>query len=292
MKPAPFELERPDSVEAALAMLTDEEIEARPLAGGQSLVPLMNFRLSRPERLISLNHLTELASIGTDGDELVVGAMVRQHAAERSPVVADWCPLLRQALRHVAHPPIRNRGTIGGSIAHADPSAELPALAVALQARLVLRSVGGQRTVDARHFFVGPYETTMVPGELLTEIRLPRTRTGQGHGVAEVARRHGDFALAGAMAAVQVGDGQVTAADLAFFGVGSRPLAADAVSQLVGTEPTEAAVEEVARQAAAAVEPVGDQHASSRFRAHLTAVVARRALADALSAAAGGGDGR
>jgi carbon-monoxide dehydrogenase medium subunit len=290
VKPGLFELERPDSVEAALAMLADDEVEARPLAGGQSLVPLMNFRLSRPDRLVSLNHLPELASIDTDGDELVIGAMVRQRAAEQSPVAADWCPLLRETLGHVAHPPIRNRGTIGGSIAHADPSAELPALALVLRARLVLRGLGGERTVGARDFFVGPYETTMIPGELLTAVRLPRARASQGHAVEEVARRRGDFALAGAMAVVEVGGGRVTAADLAFFGVGARPVASEAVAQLVGAEPAEAVIGEVARAAASAIRPVGDQHASPRFRAHLTAVVARRALTRAVARAITGDD--
>jgi aerobic carbon-monoxide dehydrogenase medium subunit len=290
MKPALFDLERPDSVEAALAMLADQDVETRPLAGGQSLVPLMNFRLSRPDRLVSLNHLPELARIDTDGDELVIGAMVRQRAAEQSPVAAEWCPLLRETLDHVAHPPIRNRGTIGGSIAHADPSAELPALAAVMRARLVLRGPGGQRTVGARDFFLGPYETAMVPGELLTEVRLPRVRPGQGHAVVEVARRRGDFALAGALAVVEVAGGRVTAADLAFFGVGSCPIVSEEVAQLAGAEPTEAVVGEVAQAAASAITPVGDLHASPRFRAHLTAVVARRALARAVARATGGDD--
>lgn len=287
MKPALFDLERPQTVDAALAMLADDTVEARALAGGQSLVPLMNFRLSRPELLVSLNHVAGLAAISTEGDDLVIGAMTRQRAAEQSATVAGWCPLLTEALGHVAHSAIRNRGTVGGSIAHADPSAELPALATLLRARLVLRSPAGERTVGAPDFFLGPYETAMMPGELLTAVRFRRARAGCGYSIVEVARRHGDFALAGAMAAVGIGGGRVTAADLVFFGIGPRPILAGAVAQLAGAEPAPATLGEIARSAAAEIEPVGDQHASSRFRAHLTQVVAQRALSRAVARAAG-----
>ena len=216
MKPAAFDLVCPRTVDEALAFLADDSVEARALAGGQSLVPLMNFRLSRPERLVSLNHVAELATLATDGDDLVIGSMVRQRVAERSPALAGSCPLLCEALGHVAHPAIRNRGTVGGSIAHADPAAELPALIVALGGTVVARSVNGETRYPAEEFFLGYFTTQLQSNELIVDLLLPAP--GGRVGFSEVVRRPGDFALAGAFVELEERGGFVT-----WFGLGARP---------------------------------------------------------------------
>jgi CO/xanthine dehydrogenase FAD-binding subunit len=219
VKPAPFEYAAPASVDEALGLLGDD---ARVLAGGQSLVPLLNFRLARPERLVDINGLSELAYLRASDGRLRIGALTRQAALERSPLVAERWPLLAQAIRLVGHPQIRNRGTVGGSIAHADPAAELPVAFSALDARLHAASGRGTRTIAAGDFFLGPLTTALEPDELLTEIEVPPLPDGARTAFVEHARTHGDFAIAGAAVVVAPG----ADARIALLGAGPAPLRA------------------------------------------------------------------
>jgi CO/xanthine dehydrogenase FAD-binding subunit len=222
MKPAPFDYVVPDSLGHALELVGDE---ARPLAGGQSLVPLLNFRLARPAALVDLNALErELGYLREEGGSLRIGALTRQAAVERSALVAERWPLLRQAVSNAGHPQIRSRGTVGGSVAHADPTAELPAALLALDARFHVRSSRSARTIEAAEMFVGPLTTALEPDELLVEIEVPALPDGVGTAFAEHARTHGDFAIAGAAAVVAPGR-----AAIAVIGTGPVPVrAADA----------------------------------------------------------------
>ncbi|HEX9312764.1 MAG TPA: FAD binding domain-containing protein, partial [Actinomycetota bacterium] len=215
MKPPPFKYARPGELDEVLALLSEHGDEAKLLAGGQSLIPLLNFRLARPSVLVDLNSVSGLDGMTSQNGTIGLGAMVRQRAAERSPDVGSSCPLIVQALRHVAHLQIRNRGTVGGSIAHADPAAELPAVALALDAEMVVRSAAGERVVPASEFFQGPFTTAVGPEEVLVEVRFPKL-AGARSTFLELARRSGDFALAGvaAVARVEEGSGAVTEARL------------------------------------------------------------------------------
>ena len=289
MKPPPFDYLAPASVEEALALLGDLGEGARALAGGQSLVPLLNFRLVRPRHLVDLNGLTELAGIREDDGQLVIGAMTRQRAVERSALVRARCPLLAEAMPQIGHVQIRNQGTIGGSLAHADPAAELPAVVAALDGELVLRSARGQRVLKPEEFFVTYFTTAAAPAELLVEVRLPAMPPRTGSAFVEVSRRHGDFALVGVAATVTVDEaGVCTGSALALTGVGQTPIVArEAARALVGVKPTAAAVADVGRRVADAVRPDGDLHASSEYRQHLAGVLTRRALARAAERATG-----
>ncbi|MGH7579739.1 MAG: FAD binding domain-containing protein [Gemmatimonadales bacterium] len=292
MKPAPFDYHRPDTLDEALALLAELGSDAKPLAGGQSLVPAMNFRLARPAALVDLNRLAPLDFIteATDGG-LRIGAMTRQRAVERSPVVATRAPLLAEAMPWVAHPQIRNRGTIGGSLAHGDPAAELPAVMVALDARVVLRSRTADRTVPAQAFFTGLLSTDVAPGELLTEVRLPSRPARSGMAFMELARRHGDFALVGVAVQVVLDEGGACAsARIALLSVGDGPvLAAQSMAALVGSIPTASRIEEAARVAAETdIDPPADIHASAGYRRHLARVLVRRTLTRAFERAAQG----
>jgi aerobic carbon-monoxide dehydrogenase medium subunit len=282
MKPCAFEYHRPDSVEEALALLARYGDEAKLLAGGQSLIPTMNFRLAQPAVLIDLNRLNELAYLEpANGAGLRIGAMTRQSGAERSAEVTRSAPLIREALLHVAHPQIRNRATVGGSLAHADPAAELPAVAVALDAQLVVRNASGTRAVAADEFFTGLFATALQPDDLLTEIRFPAPPPGAGWAFGEIARRHGDYALAGVAATVALDDrGACGSARLVLFSVGDRPVrAARAEAALLGGPPSVAAFREAAHAAAHTdIEPHGDIHASAAYRRQLVEVLLRRLL--------------
>ena len=209
MKPAPFLYSSPTTVDEVLVLLAAHGDRAKLIAGGQSLLPTMNMRLARPEVLIDLRQVSGLDTIRVEGRELVLGAMTRQRDVERSPLVQQSCPLLAHALTHVAHPAIRNRGTVGGSISHADPAAELPAVMVALDARFLIAGPEGQRTVAASDFFLTYFMTVLDPAELLAEIRIPLSGPGAGSAFVEVARRHGDFALVGVAAQVWLRDGRL-----------------------------------------------------------------------------------
>lgn len=285
MKPAPFRYLAPRSLDEALAQLAEHGADAKPLAGGQSLVPAMNFRLGQPAVLVDLNRIGGLATVApTEGGGLRIGAMTRQGALERDPLVGRLAPLLADALPHVAHPQIRGRGTAGGSLAHADPAAELPAVMLALEARLRLQSRAAERWVAAGDFFVGLFATALGPGELLVEVALPPFPAGAGSAFAEVARRHGDYALVGVAAVVELGeDGRCRKARIALLSVGEGPvLAGRAMAMLVdqplGDGLIRAAAETAARED---IDPPGDIHASSDYRRHLAAVLTRRALAAA-----------
>jgi carbon-monoxide dehydrogenase medium subunit len=284
VKPPRFDYHAPRTVDEALALLARYDGEAKLLAGGQSLVPLLNFRLSRPAALVDLNRVAGLAGIAEHDGEVRLGAMTRQRAIEFSPVVARRLPLLGEATRWVGHLPIRTRGTIGGSIAHADPSAEYPAVLAALEGTVVARSPGGERTVGADELFRTYLTTSLGPGEILTEVRLPAMAEGAGYAFEEFARRHGDFAIVG-IAAVVVADGARCArARLATAGAGPVPVrlrAAEAILERDGLG--DEAVRAASERAAELVEPDSDIHASADYRRHLTRVLTARALARAVA---------
>lgn len=289
MKPAPFDYHRPESVDEALALLAEHGYDAKLLAGGQSLVPAMNFRLAAPAVLIDLNRIPGLDAIAETEGGVRIGAMVRQRAAERSAVVAARAPLVAETLPWVAHAQIRNRGTMGGSIAHADPAAELPAVMLALGARFEVRGAGGARQVAADDFFTGLFATALEPEEILVGIEIPAAAPGTGFAFDELSRRHGDFALAGVAAAVRLdAEGRCAGARIALLSVGDGPvLAANATAALLGQLPTAEAVAAAADAAARLdIDPPGDIHASAAYRRHITGVLVRRVLPRAFRRAA------
>jgi CO/xanthine dehydrogenase FAD-binding subunit len=287
VKPPAFEYHDPTSVEEVLALLNEYGEDAKVLAGGQSLMPMLNFRLARPAHLIDINRLAPLASVRASADTLALGAMTRQRALERSAQVHDWCPLVRRALALVGHPAIRNRGTLGGSLAHADPAAELPAVAVALDAMLILRRREGQRVVPAKDFFVGHLTTETRPNELLVEVQLPVWPRRSGYAIQEVAMRRGDFALGGMVTVLVIGaHGRIEVARIVAFGLADRPLRVEAAEMaLVGAEPTDAAFAEAAALVSRSVDPPDDIHASAAYRRRLAGVLTRRALVESAAAA-------
>jgi len=288
LKPPPFEYRAPTSVEEALDLLWEHGDEARPLAGGQSLVPLMALRLARPSLLVDLAGVAGLDAIGSANGSVTVGAMVRERAAERSAEIAGSAPLLAAALPLIGHPAIRSRGTVGGSLSHADPAGELPAVALAAEAVMVARSHQGERTIPAADFFTGYFSTALAPDELLTEVRWPEAADGSGAAFEEVARRHGDFAMVGVAAMVSLEAGKITSARLALSGVSDTPVrAGDAEAALVGVAPGDEAFGEAAQLAAAALSPPSDLHGSSAYRRHVAGVLVRRALAVAVARAQG-----
>lgn len=289
MKPAPFEYRRPESLEEALEVLAREGPEAKVLAGGQSLVPAMNFRLAAPSVLVDLNGLADLAFVTERDGGVAIGAMTRQRAVERSEAVARRASLLAEALPHVAHPQIRNRGTIGGSLAHADPSAELPAVALAASARLRARRAGESegRWIEADDFYPGMFSTALEPDEVLVEIEIPDPPPRTGDAFEEFARRHGDYALVGAAVRVTLEpDGRVGAARFVLLSVSDRPIrVADAESALVGVEPASEAISAAASAVADGIDPPSDIHATADYRRHLASVLVRRALVRAVARA-------
>ncbi|MFN8150410.1 MAG: FAD binding domain-containing protein [Solirubrobacterales bacterium] len=281
MRPAPFEYVAPSTVEEALQQVEQHGDEAKLLAGGQSLVPLLNFRFAAPTVLIDLNAIEGLGSMSV-GDELVVDAMVRQRDVETADDVQAALPVLGETLGHVGHVAIRSRGTIAGSVAHADPAAELPALLLALDGTVVATGPAGSREIAARDFFVSIFTTALEPDEMITSVRIPCAPGGAA--VEEVARRHGDFALAGAVAQVETDpNGTISGARLALFGVDATPVRADAAEELlIGENPEDAAVLEAAGRAAAdGVSPVDDAQVPASYKKRITGVVARRAVARA-----------
>jgi carbon-monoxide dehydrogenase medium subunit len=268
-----------------LGLLACHRDEARLLAGGQSLMPLLNFRLARPAHLVDLNRIEQLAVMSSDGAGLNIGAMVRQRALERSQVAARSAPLLGQALELVGCPQIRNRGTLGGSLAHADPAAELPAVMIALDATLMLHSSRGQRQVSAADFFIGPMRTLLEADELLTDISIPALPEKTGSSLTEVAIRVGDFALGGAATTLTLGaDGRIARASIVCFGIDDRPARqVEAENSLVGSRPTEQAFSTAAAVVVSQVRPADDIHASAGYRRRLAGILTARALAGALA---------
>jgi CO/xanthine dehydrogenase FAD-binding subunit len=284
MKPAPFEYHAPDSVEEALALLNDLGGDAKLLAGGQSLVPAMNFRVVQPSALIDLNRIRELDYLHEDGGCLRIGAMTRERTLEMSPLVAKWSPLLMEAMPHVAHPQIRNRGTLGGSLANADPAAELPVVMLALEARLKVRIEEKERWVDAKDFFSGMFTTDLAPGEMLVEIELPSQRSRTGWSFMEVAPRAGDYALMGVAALVTVDeDGKCISAKLVYLNAGDGPVdAKEAIKALQNESINDRRIEEAATIASEQeINPFGNIHASPEFQRHLAKVLTKRTLQQA-----------
>jgi carbon-monoxide dehydrogenase medium subunit len=284
MKPAPFDYFAPKSLDEALSLLDQYGWEGKPIAGGQSLVPTMNFRLAAPTVLVDLNGIDELFFVSPRGEGIAIGAMTRQRTVERSPLVAERAPLIRETMPYIAHPQIRNRGTFGGSLAHADPAAELPTLSVALGARFRVQRKGGERWVEAPDFYVGLFATDLQPGELLTEIVIPPMPARTGYAFDEIARQHGNYAMAGAAAVVTLHeDGTVADARLVFLSLGEGPeMAHQAQAALIGQAPTAQAIEAAAAIAAQEeIDPVSDIHASAAYRRHLAQVLAKRVLTKA-----------
>lgn len=290
MKPASFQYHDPSTVDEAVALLREHGAEAKLLAGGQSLVPLLNMRLARPAVIVDLNRVPGLDYVREEDGWLAIGAMTRQRAVERSELVASRQPLLHAATRFIAHPQIRNRGTVGGSLAHADPAAEYPAVALALGAELRVAGPEGERTIAARDLFVTYLTTALEPEEIVTEVRVPALAARTGWSFQEVARRHGDFALAGVACTLTLAaNGACDAARIALFGVAPTPVRAAAAEGLVAGERPDAAL--FARAGAAAGdaldEPLADIHASAEYRRHLARVLTRRALAEAAARVGG-----
>jgi carbon-monoxide dehydrogenase medium subunit len=276
VKPAPFAYAKARSLDHAIALL-DGAPEARVLAGGQSLMPALNMRLSAPPLLVDINGVSELARIAQPNGQIELGGLVRHAQAEHSHDVARLAPLLSKAIPHIAHPAIRNRGTIGGSIALADPAAELPACLLALGGEIEIAGRAGRRTVAADTFFKGLFETALAPGEIISAIRIPVAQPRDRFGFAELARRHGDYALVGLAAAARA---EPPAIRLAYFGVGTTPVRARTAETALAGGDLDAAVAALAGD----LEPSGDVHASAAAKRHLAAVLLRRVAAQ-LSAA-------
>jgi carbon-monoxide dehydrogenase medium subunit len=279
VKPAPFEYIRPDSLPEALDALARHASAGRILAGGQSLVPMMNLRLVKPAVLIDVNRVPGLADIRVDGAELVVGALARHAALLASEVVGRHCPLMVEAYRCVAHGPIRNRGTLGGNISHADPASEMPAVLTACDAKIGVRSVKGARTIPATEFFTGALATALAAGEMVTEIRIPVAKPGQGSAWRETANRQGDFAMAGVAAVVKFAGGKCAEASVAVAGMERPGVRLAAVEKLlVGTALDDAAVAAAARMASEVVRPGDSYHADPIYKRELAETLTARAL--------------
>lgn len=279
MKPPPFDYYAPVTVEEALELLVRYGGEAKVLAGGQSLMPLLNFRLTRPAALVDLNRIPDLAYIREHDGWLYLGAMTRQRTIELSPLVRQRVPLLAEATRWVGHLPIRTRGTIGGSLAHADPAAEYPAVLTALEGEVVVRGPRGQRLLGAGALFQSYLTTSLAPDEILTEVRLPATPPGTGVAFEEFARRHGDFAIVGVAALVTVDGEECRQARLAAAGAGPTPVRLRAAEEILERRGLgDEAIAAAAARASELVQPDSDLHASADYRRHLTRVLATRAL--------------
>ena len=282
MKAAAFSYARAASVVNALELLVAHGDGAKVLSGGQSLMPAMNLRLISPELIVDIGELAELRGIAVSGDALTIGALSRHVDLLRSPEVAAHVPLLTEAIAHVAHPAIRNRGTIGGSLAHADPASELPACMVALNATIIIRGQAGERRMAAENFFTGIYETALSPQELLIAVELPVGRKNSAHFFHEFARRHGDYAIAG-LAAQAVVEGNVFAdLRLGFFAVGDRPILTKAANRLTNIPITSAVLSEVSAALAEELDPQNDQQATAAMRRHLAKVLLVRCVATLL----------
>jgi carbon-monoxide dehydrogenase medium subunit len=282
MKPAAFEYIVADSIETAVASLAAAGGDAKIIAGGQSLVPMLNFRLLRPSILVDINRIPDLAFIREDAHAVAIGALARHHQLETSPVVARHFPALGEAMTHVAHLAIRNRGTIGGSLSHADPAAELPMMALLLDAELRIASTAGARTLAARDFFRDALTVDLAEDEVVTEIRLPKPAAGTGWGFEEVARRSGDFALAAVAVMLTLSDGVVGEVRIAMTGVApTARRAAEAEKLLTGMSLDDGVGNTIIEAVRAAAAPPTDLHASSDYRRHLVGVLAGRALAAA-----------
>jgi carbon-monoxide dehydrogenase medium subunit len=288
VKPAAFSYHRAETEEEAAAILADLGDEGRVLAGGQSLVPMMNFRLAQPEHLVDINRISSLQYVRREDGFIAVGATARQHMVEHDENVKTATPLIVEALKCVAHPPIRHRGTVVGSIAHADPAAELPSVAVATRAILTLRSASVTREVAADDFFLSPFETVLVPGEFVTEVRFPAAAPGTGQAFAEFSRRRGDFAIAGAAVSITLHDMHVNDASIVLCAVGPKPMRATSAEALLKDNDLEDdLLVEVVERALENLEPRADIHGGTNYRIGVARVELRRALAAAINRAKG-----
>jgi carbon-monoxide dehydrogenase medium subunit len=280
MKPSPFDYRRPDSLDEAIALLAEHEGDAQPIAGGQSLMPMLAFRVVAPRLLVDINKIPDLARISIEDDGVHLGALVRWCDIERDPRLCDAHPLLRAGIAHVAHYQIRNRGTVGGSLAHADPAAEMPGLAVTCDAVIGVVGAKGHRTIKATEFFQGPLTTALKPGELIVSVRLPAWKVGRRWAFEEFSRRRGDFALAGVALHFDVdAAGQVEKANIGAIGVADTPVRLRAVEKLLqGRAVDLATIREASAACSSAVEPPSDIHASADYRRALLATLLERAL--------------
>jgi CO/xanthine dehydrogenase FAD-binding subunit len=291
MKLSPVDYEAPGTVAEALDLLAEHEDEASVLAGGQSLIPLLALRLAQPAVLIDINGVEGLSGVSLTDGWVTIGATTREYMAEESATIAELVPLLAAALPLIGHEAIRSRGTVGGSLAHADPAAELPAVARALNAEFVVRGPSGERVVPAADWFEGYLTTSRQADELLTEVRFLAARPGTGTSFQEVARRHGDFAMVGLATSVTLNAGTITDARLAFAGVSDVPARATAAEELLeGERPTAELFDEAARVAAADIDPPSDLHGSAEYRKKVAAALVRRGLREAVGNAMRGSD--
>ncbi|MEW6476746.1 MAG: xanthine dehydrogenase family protein subunit M [Actinomycetota bacterium] len=283
MKMPAFRYHRPATVEEAVGLLADFGSDAKVLAGGQSLVPLLALRLSHPEHLVDIGRVGGLDSVEDGPAGFTIGAAVRHADVELSPATSRANPLVAAAMPHIGHRAIRNRGTVCGSLAHADPAAELPAVALATEAELLARSSTGERTIPAAEFFLGYLTSALDETEILTAIRFPPWPDRTGWSVQEISRRHGDYALVGLAALLGLGDdGRIQRAALSFFGAGATPVRVrDAEAVLIGEPPDPSAFAEAADVVTKTIDPPGDNHATAAYRAHVAGVLTRRCLAEA-----------
>jgi len=279
MKLPPVDYEAPRTVSEAVDLLAEHQDQASVLAGGQSLIPLLALRLARPAVLIDINGTDGLSGVSAADGWVTIGAMTREYVAEESGTVASALPLLAAALPLIGHEAIRSRGTIGGSLAHADPAAELPAVARALDAEFEVRGTSGERVIPAADWFEGYLTTSRRPDELLVRVRFPAAGRGTGTSFQEVARRHGDFAVVGLAASLSLADGAISAARLAFAGLSDVPVRAAGVEELlVGERPSAELFDEAARRATECIDPPADLHGSSDYRKKVAAALVRRCL--------------
>jgi aerobic carbon-monoxide dehydrogenase medium subunit len=282
MKPAAFEYQRPASLSEALQALGRHGERAKILAGGQSLVPMMNLRLARCEVIVDINRIPGLDQIRADANTLAIGALARHTSVRESAVVAKHCPLLSEAYRHIAHLPIRNRGTIGGNISHADPASEVPAVLIATDATIVAKTAQGERNIAARDFFLGALQTALKPNEMVTEIRVPVAPANQGWAFEEESTRKGDFALAAVAATLTIAGGTCTQLALAAAGMGDRPVRLTALEALIkGKALDDALIKQAATLAKTSVNPDSSYHADANFRRDLVEALTERALRQA-----------
>ncbi len=279
MKPAPFAYARPDTLDDVFGLLEKHGSEARILAGGQSLMATLNMRLSEPRILIDINRIEGLANISDAGSAIRIGAMARHVDVETSELVRTQVPLIASAMPHIAHPAIRNRGTFGGSIALADPAAELPACVTALDAEIVVAGRNGERRVSAGGFFKGLFETALEDGEIVTAIEIPKSGGDWKSGFMELARRHGDYAIIGLAAHVQIDGDRFGEARLAYFGAGDRPVAASRTAGLLrGRTLSDDLAADLAESLREELDPPDDFNADGAMRKHLAGVLAKRTL--------------
>jgi CO/xanthine dehydrogenase FAD-binding subunit len=289
VKPSAFTYHRPDTVAEAIDMLDRMQDESKVLAGGQSLVPLMNFRLSVPENLIDINGVAELTGASRSGDALRLGALTRHRELERSPEIRAAAPMLAMAAPYIGHPQIRSMGTLGGSLAHADPAAELPTVILAVDATIIARSVRGERRIPAAEFFSSHFTTTIEPDELVVAVEVPASPPRTGQAFTEVAARHGDFALAGAAAVVTVDeDGAITEVRIVCTAVAPTPVRVPAAEKLLrGARPGPELLAEIESAVEETLDPTPELKASARYKRHTAAVLAGRAVARAWADAKG-----